>query len=237
MTEIPADLLNSMLVASISFFLAVWLMILLSTKKLGQSLIILAVLSFWYGLVYFLGQVGFWAESLWIVPFIAIGFITLFFWLRFLYHLPVLQNIASAVPVHWLVGVQVFRFMGIGFLSFYALGLIPGEFALPTGLGDVFIGVTAVPVAILLWKKLAIAKKLAIWWNYLGIFDLSLALFLGNITFPRPIQVLHTTPDNLLIAMYPLVISIPLFAVPLSILLHLFALRALKKSGSTGSPL
>lgn len=231
MSEIPANLINSMVIASISFFLAVWLMILLSTKKLRQSLVILAVLAIWYGLVYFLGNMGFWAENLLIVPFIAIGFITLYFWLKFLYKMPFLQNIAGSIPVHWLVAVQVFRFMGIGFLSFYALGLIPGEFALPTGWGDVLVGVTAVPVALLLWAKQAFAKKIAIWWNYLGIADLSLALFLGNVTFPRPIQMLHTTPDNLLIALYPLVM-VPLFAVPLSLLLHLFTLRALKRQGS-----
>lgn len=229
MPDIPANLTNSMMVASISFFVAVWLIVLFSTKKLGQSLLILGVLSVWYSLVYFLGNMGFWAQSLLIVPFIAIGFITLFFWLRFLYKMPFLQNIASSIPVHWLVAVQVFRFMGIGFLSFYALGLIPGEFALPTGWGDVLVGVTAVPVAILLWMKQAFAKKLAIWWNYLGIADLTMALILGNITFPRPIQMLHTTPDNLLIALYPLVM-VPLFAVPLSLLLHMFTLRILKKS-------
>lgn len=228
MGEIPTNLTNSMLVASTSFFVAVWLMILISTKNLRQSLVILAVLTIWYGLVYFLGQTGFWAQNLLIVPFIAVGFITLFFWLRFLYKMPFLQNIASAIPIHWLVGVQVFRFMGIGFLSFYALGLIPGEFALPTGWGDVFVGATAIPVAFLLWTKQSFAKKLAVWWNYLGIADLAMALFLGNITFPRPIQMLHTTPDNLLIALYPLVM-VPLFAVPLSLLLHLFTLRVLKK--------
>lgn len=143
--------------------------------------------------------------------------------------MPLLQDIASSIPVHLLVGVQVFRFMGIGFLSFYNLGLIPGQFAIPTAWGDVFIGVTAVPVAILLWKKLAIAKNLAIWWNYLGIADLTMAITLGIITFPRPIQVLPTQPDNLLIAFYPLVM-VPLFAVPLSLLIHLFTLRALKKA-------
>lgn len=216
-----------MMVASISFFLAVWLMIYLSTKKLGQSLIILAVLASWYGLVYFLGNMGFWANPT-ILPFIAVGFVTLFFWIRFLYNLPFLQNIASSIPVHWLVGVQVFRVMGIGFLSFHALGLIPGEFALPTGWGDVFVGLTAIPVAILLWMKKAFAKQLAIWWNYLGIVDLALALTLGITTFPRPIQVLPTQPDNLLIALYPLVM-VPLFAVPLSLLIHLFTLRVLKK--------
>lgn len=228
MVEIPVNLINSMVVASISFFLAVWLIVYLATKKLGTSLIILGGLAFWYGLVYFLGRLGFWGQNPLFVPFIGFGFLILFFWLRFLYKMPLLQNMASSIPVHWLVGVQVFRFMGIGFLSFYALGLIPGEFALPTGWGDVLVGTLAVPVALLLWMKQTFAKKLAIWWNYLGIADLSLALFLGNITFPRPFQVLPTTPDNLLIAMYPLVM-VPLFAVPLSLLLHLFTLRVLRK--------
>ena len=226
--EIPANLINSMMVASISFFVAVWLIIYLATKKLGTSLIILGGLAFWYGLVYFLAKLGFWGQNLIFIPFISIGFLILFFWLRFLYKMPLLQNIAGSIPVHWLVGVQVFRFMGIGFLSFYALGLIPGEFALPTGWGDVLVGILAVPVALLLWMKQAFAKQLAIWWNWLGIADLAMAITLGNITFPRPFQMLPTTPDNLLIAMYPLVM-VPLFAVPLSLLLHLFTLRSLKR--------
>lgn len=228
MAEIPSDLMNSMLIASVSFFVAVWLIILISTKRFVQSLGILAVLAFWYGLVYFMGTAGLWAQPT-LVPLIGVGFVALFFWIKFLYRLPILQNIVSAVPISWLVGVQVFRVMGIGFLSFHALGLIPGEFALPTGWGDVLVGVTAVPVAILLWMKQAFAKKLAIWWNYLGIADLTMALILGISTFPRPVQVFPTTPDNLLIAMYPLVM-VPLFAVPLSLLLHLFTLRVLKRS-------
>jgi len=215
------------MVASISFFLAVWLLIQIFYKKLSVSLSILAVLAVWYGLVYFLGRLGFWAQNPAFLPFIVFGFIILFFWLRFLYKMPLLQNIASSIPVHWLVGVQVFRFMGIGFLTFYTLGLIPGEFAIPTGWGDVLVGTLAVPVALLLWMKQAFAKKLAIWWNYLGIADLAMALTLGNITFPKPVQMLPTTPDNLLIAMYPLVM-VPLFAVPLSLIIHLFTLRKLK---------
>lgn len=148
-----------MMVASISFFVAVWLIIQLSYKKLSVSLTILAVLVGWYGLVYFLGNSGFWAQDPLFAPFIAFGFIALIFWMKFLYNLPLLQNIADSIPVHWLVGIQVFRFMGIGFLSFYALGLIPGEFALPTGWGDVFVGITAIPVAILLWTKQSFAKN------------------------------------------------------------------------------
>ena len=168
-------------------------------------MIILGILAVWYGLVYFLGKAGFWAQNPLFFPFIVFSFIVLFFTLKFLYRLPILQKIADSIPVHWLVGIQVFRFMGIGFLSFYSLGLIPGEFAIPTGWGDVFVGITAVPVAFLLWMKQSFAKQLAIWWNYLGIADLCLAIILGIATFPRPFQMLSTTPDNVLIDLFPLV--------------------------------
>ena len=228
MSEIPANLISSMIVVSISFFLAVWLMIQLHYKKFSVSLTILGALIGWYGLVYFLGKTGFFGQNPFFLPHIVFGFIILFFALKFLYSSTILRQIADTIPVSWLVGIQVFRFMGIGFLSFYSVGLIPGEFALPTGWGDVFIGVTAIPVALFLWAKQPFAKQLAIWWNYLGIADLCLAITLGIITFPRPFQMLSTTPDNELIALFPLVM-VPLFAVPLSLLLHLFTLRALKR--------
>lgn len=228
MSEIPANLITSMMIASISFFLAVWLMIQIFYKKFSVSLIILGVLVGWYGLVYFLGQTGFFGQNPLFLPHIVFAFIILFFVLKFLYSLPILQKIADSIPVHWLVGIQVFRFMGIGFLSFYSLELIPGEFALPTGWGDVFIGTTAIPVAFFLWSKKSFAKRIAIWWNYLGIADLCLAITLGNVTFPRPFQMLSTSPDNGLIAQLPLVM-VPLFAVPLSLLLHFFTLRVLKR--------
>ena len=217
-----------MMIASISFFLAVWLMIQLSYKRLSTSLTILAVLIGWYGLVYFLGKTGFWGQNPLFLPFIIFGFVVLGFALKFLYSMPLLQQIADSIPVHWLVGIQIFRVMGIGFLSFYSLGLIPGEFALPTGWGDVFVGVTALPVAYFLWAKKSFAKQLAIWWNWLGIADLTLAISLGIVTFPRPFQMFPTSPDNELIALFPLVM-VSLFAVPLSLLLHLFTLRVLKR--------
>ena len=217
-----------MVIASVSFLLAVWLVVQLSYKKLSISLAILAVLVGWYALVYFLGKTGFWGQSPLFAPFIAFGFVALYFGLKFLYRLPLLQSVAESVPVHLLVGIQIFRFMGIGFLSFYTLGLIPGEFALPTGWGDVLVGVTAVPVAFFLWAKQSFAKRLAIWWNYLGIADLTLAIILGVTTFPKPFQVLPSQPDNSLIGSRPVVV-VPLFAVPLSLLIHLLTLRILKK--------
>src|SRR5262245_58288803 len=60
------------------------------------------------------------------------------------------QSIAAvldAVPASWLIGLQVYRVLGAVFLVRWGLGEIPGEFALPAGIGDVTVGLLALPVA------------------------------------------------------------------------------------------
>lgn len=224
--EIPADSIASMVVASILFPAAVWLLIAFTNKNLKISLSLGAGLGIWYGLIFFLGKRGFFGETLLSIPMIGFGFGLMFFFVRSIYKSLFFQKIFEAIPLPWVLGVQIFRVMGYGFLVFYALGLIPGEFAIPTGVGDMIVGLTAPFVAYLYAKKHA--RRLAIWWNYLGIGDLALALTLGMSTYPRPFQVLTTSVSNEQIALFPLVM-VPLFAVPLSILLHLFTLRSLKK--------
>ncbi len=61
---------------------------------------------------------------------------------------PRLARIIDAVPQHWLVGVQLYRALGVIFLILYATGKLPGLFAWPAGLGDVLVGVLAPVVAI-----------------------------------------------------------------------------------------
>jgi hypothetical protein len=54
------------------------------------------------------------------------------------------------------VGLQAWRFGGLGFLALTTYNVLPGVFAWPAGLGDVAIGATAPALA------LAIARTLAI---------------------------------------------------------------------------
>lgn len=78
--------------------------------------------------------------------------------------------------------------MGYGFINFWSLGLLPGEFALPTGYGDVIVGLLAPVVAFIYYKRAFYAKKVAILWNYLGIADLVLSITLGNSYLPSTVS-------------------------------------------------
>ena len=60
--------------------------------------------------------------------------------------------------------------------------------------------------------------------NFVGIADLMLAVSTGFLTSPSVFQVLSTNAPNYAITRFPLVL-IPTFAVPVSILLHLGALK------------
>lgn len=227
-SEIPGSLAATMVLASISFIAAVWLVIHRALKDAKTSLTILLVLLAWFGTVYFLGSGGFFGQRPLYVPNIIWAFAALLIFIKVTLMSKSLERVFDTVPLTWIINLQVFRVMGVGFLSLYMMELLPGEFAIPTGVGDVFVGITAPVVAYIYLLKKSYSRQLAIFWNYLGIADLAMAISLGNLTYPRPLQVIPTEVPNDPIALFPLVL-IPVFAVPLSVLLHLFSLRVLRR--------
>jgi hypothetical protein len=125
---------------------------------------------------------------------------------------PFRQFLMSLNP-RTLTFVQSWRIAGFVFLVLYAYRILPGEFALPAGWGDIAIGATA-PLAAL---KLANPdhRKSFIFWQLLGIADLVDAVGMGvsaQLFNPHGIS---TAPMTVL----PMSL-IPTFAVPLFLILH-----------------
>lgn len=137
---------------------------------------------------------------------------------------PTGARIIHAVPQSWLVGAQVYRLLGSIFLVLYASSLLPAAFALPAGIGDVTVGLLALPVALVYRAGRPSGEHLIVAWNLFGIADLVLALAMGVLTTPA----VHALPgaSSTLLASWPLVM-VPLFAVPLSLVLHIASLRKL----------
>jgi hypothetical protein len=127
------------------------------------------------------------------------------------------------VPQHWLIGVQLYRTLGVIFLILYAGGKLPGLFAWPAGLGDVLVGVLAPVVAIAYWRGPRKNADLVLAWNLFGLADLVVAVMTGMLTSPSPFQLFAFDLPNELASQFPLVL-VPVFLVPLSILLHLASL-------------
>jgi hypothetical protein len=141
---------------------------------------------------------------------------------------PRLARIIDAVPQHWLIGVHLYRALGAIFLILYAAGKMPGLFAWPAGLGDVLTGVLAPVVAIAYWRGPRENADLVFGWNLLGLADLIVAVTAGMLTSPGPFQLFAFDLPNELASQFPLVL-IPVFLVPVSILLHLASLTKLRR--------
>jgi hypothetical protein len=140
-----------------------------------------------------------------------------------------LRRVIEAVPQEWIVGVQVYRALGAIFLVLYAAGRMPGLFAWPAGVGDVIVGLLAPVVGIAYARRPRSAAGLLRTWNLLGIGDLMVALATGFLTSPSPLGILAFDTPNVLITAFPLAM-IPVFLVPLSILLHLASLKKLRSA-------
>ena len=138
------------------------------------------------------------------------------------------RRVLEAVPQAWIVGVQFYRALGVVFLMLYAAGKFPGLFALPAGLGDVAVGLSAPFVALAYARNRHENAGAVRAWNILGILDLVVAVTMGFLTSPSAITPIEVHPTSELITMMPMVM-IPVYMVPLSIVLHIASLVKLHR--------
>ena len=157
-------------------------------------------------------------------PTIEFGiFVPLLIGVVWLWRSATAKRLLDAVPQSWLVGLQFYRVLGAIFLLMYAQGRMPAAFALPAGAGDVAVGLLAPIVAVAYARGVAGRELLVVGWNLLGLLDLASAITTGFLTSPSPLQVLSLDAPNQLISEYPLVL-VPVFGVPLAVLLHVASL-------------
>ncbi|NOU22941.1 MAG: MFS transporter [Methyloglobulus sp.] len=146
---------------------------------------------------------------------------------------PSVRRVIDAVPQQWLVGVQAYRALGVIFLILYATDRLPGVFAWPAGFGDVLVSLLA-PIVALAYVRLPHENAgLVSMWNIFGLVDLVVAVTTGILTSPSPLQLFAFDHPNELITIFPLVL-IPVFLVPVSVLLHLASLLKLCRSSPQG---
>lgn len=211
-----------------------------ASKQLNKSQGKIAFLSFvlfffgWQILASFLAKKDFLLQNILpgfnlILPSVIVG-VTISYLLLTKWH--VFKNLIERIPISWLVFIQFFRIIGAVFLVLYSQHLLPKQFAIPAGTGDVFIGITALLVGWSLYKNKYWSIKATKWWSYLGILDLITALVMGALTSPSPLHEIISLPfepTNTIIGIYPLVM-IPIFRVPFAITLHLLVLKKLKNN-------
>jgi hypothetical protein len=135
-------------------------------------------------------------------------------------------QLLDAMPPTWLITFQLYRVFGSQWLAYWLGGALPGLWALPAGAGDVLTGLFAVPAAIALSGETAQGRRAAMLWNIFGLADFAVAITLGMIMSPGPLQLIIPQGPSMAVDSFPNVLT-PAFVVPSSILLHAMSLRQL----------
>jgi hypothetical protein len=127
---------------------------------------------------------------------------------------------AAGLSLTWIVGLHLWRLVGLGFVAAWLSGDLPGGFAIPEGLGDAAAAAGAAALLPSL-RRGAAPRRWLLAWNSFGLVDLLSALVVGILYSNGSLGVLSrggmTTE---LMVTFPVSV-IPTFLVPLFILLHL----------------
>jgi hypothetical protein len=142
-------------------------------------------------------------------------------------------QVLDAMPLSWLIALQLYRVFGVWALAAWLGGALPGVFALPAGIGDVLTGLLAVPAAIAVATGTTQGRRGAIAWNIFGLADFAIAITFGLITSPGRFQLIVPEVSSIGAGAYPGALT-PAFVVPSSILLHALSLRQLRRRRRAG---
>ena len=98
----------------------------------------------WFGAIYWLAASGAFVSSRHERPVtLAVAFLTPILLFLVGVRLPGWRSLVVSIPPVFLIALNGWRFIGLGFLMAYREGLLPGGFAWPAGLGDIAMAVTA----------------------------------------------------------------------------------------------
>jgi hypothetical protein len=107
--------------------------------------------------------------------------------------LPSARNAIAATALPALIALNAIRLLGVLFVLPTRL---PAPFAPTAGWGDLVIGLTALPLAWAVARFGPRVRALALLWNAAGLADLIVALTLGPLSAPGPLQVFVGPPTR-----------------------------------------
>jgi len=135
---------------------------------------------------------------------------------------PGVRELALSVDLKFATAVQAWRLGGYTFLILYSYGYLPGYFAWPAAIGDMFIGATAPFLLLTINSGAFLRRRIFILWNVFGILDLVVAVGMGGVGSLLVSNAASASPTTIM-SQLPLVL-VPAFFVPMFLVLHVIAL-------------
>jgi hypothetical protein len=143
-------------------------------------------------------------------------------------------RLALTFPLWIILGAQSFRIGVELFLhQLWIDGLVPKMLTFAGANVDIYIGASAALIAWLSTRG-RWGMRVALAWNVLGLLALANVVIRAVLTTPGPFNLIHTEVPNRMMGTFPF-LFIPGFFVPLAVVLHLLAIRALLSRLHTGN--
>jgi len=187
--------------------------------------IVLLILGGWLLYAGALGFSGVLASTTAAPPRLLLFLIPAVFLVSFLARSDAGRELALSFPVGLLIGAQAFRVVVELFIhQFWSAGLAPKMLTYEGANFDILAGLSA-PVIAWLFATGRISARLALAWNVLGLMLLANIVTRAILTTPA-LQALVTEVPNRALGIFPFTF-IPGLMVPLALILHVLAIRAL----------
>jgi hypothetical protein len=135
-------------------------------------------------------------------------------------------RVALAFPLWILLGAQSFRICVELFLHrLWIDGLVPKMLTFEGANVDIYVAASA---ALIAWcsTRGRWGLRIALAWNVLGLLAITNVVTRAVLTAPGPLNLIHAEVPNLLLGTFPF-LFIPGLFVPLGLVLHFLALRAI----------
>jgi len=135
-------------------------------------------------------------------------------------------RVALAFPLWILLAAQSFRiFVELFLHQLSSDGLVPKILTFEGANVDIYVAASAALIAWLSTRG-RWGLRIALAWNVLGLLALANVVTRAVLTAPGPLNLIHTEVPNRLMGTFPF-LFIPGLFVPLAVVLHLLALRAI----------
>lgn len=127
-----------------------------------------------------------------------------------------------SIPLNNLVAIHLTRFVGFYFLYLYGKGVLPYEFAVYGGWGDIAVAALALTLIVLSADGVVKSPVYYFLWNMFGLIDI---LFVVGIAA----KLFFANPENMAELIRLPLSLLPTFLVPIIIFSHLVIFYRLKK--------
>jgi hypothetical protein len=143
------------------------------------------------------------------------------------------RRVALAFPLWLILGLQCFRVGVELFLhQLWLEGLVPKMLTYTGANVDIYVGASA-PLVAWLSTRGRTGIRLALVWNVLGLIALANVAVRAVLTAPGPLNLIHAEVPDRMIGTFPFLFT-PAFFVPLAVVLHVLAIRAILSRYPTG---